>query len=72
MTVLLTRQERNISAALDVFVWQCRSSKVGQMYTGYMEGGRYADVLPQTVNAACGAKQREPQHCTNCKDDRQK
>ncbi len=66
MTALLIRQERNVSAALNVCVWQCRSSKVGQVYTRYMEGGRHADVLPQTVDAACDAKQREPQHCTHC------
>lgn len=58
MTALLTRQERNISAALNVCVWQCRSSKVGQVYTRYVEGGRHADVLPQTVDAACDAKQK--------------
>ncbi len=75
MTTLLTRQERNISAALNVCVWQCRSSEVGQMYCRYMEDSRYADVFPQTVDAACDAKQREPQHCAQahtshcfCKD----
>ncbi len=58
MNALLTRQERDISAALDVCVWQCRSSEVGQLYTGYMEGGRHTDVFPQTVDTACDAKKR--------------
>jgi len=58
MNALLTRQERDISAALNVCVWQCRSSKVGQVYCRYMQGSRSADVFPQTVDAACDAKQR--------------